>query len=462
MKKTTVLALVLFNGFAVFAQTKEEQTIKEIYKSSLTNSKCYGWLDNLSNKIGSRLSGSAGAEKAVLYTKAQLETLGLDRVYLQEVMVPKWVRGEKETAYILDKKNKITVAICALGGSIATAKTGLTAEVVEVTSFEQLTALGEDKISGKIVFYNRPMDNEEIESFHAYSGAVDQRYSGAEIAANLGALGTIVRSMNLRLDDFPHTGAQSYGDLLKSQYIPTAAISTNGAELLSKSLKTNPDLKFYFKQSCETMEDVLSYNVIGEIKGSEFPENIMVVGGHLDSWDLADGSHDDGAGVVQSMEVLNIFKNLGYKPKNTIRVVLFMNEENGMRGGNKYEELSLLNKENHIFALESDSGGFSPRGFSLECDEANFNKISSYKSAFEPYLIHSFVKGHSGSDIGPLTSSSIVKAGLKPDSQRYFDYHHAANDTFDAINKRELQLGAATMASLIYLVDQNGIIKTEL
>jgi hypothetical protein len=207
------------------------------------------------------------------------------------------------------------------------------------------------------------------------------------------------------------------------------------------------------------MEDVLSYNVIGEIKGSEHPENIMVVGGHLDSWDLADGSHDDGAGVVQSMEVLNIFKNLGYKPKNTIRVVLFMNEENGMRGGNKYEELSLLNKENHIFALESDSGGFSPRGFSLECDEANFTKISSYKSAFEPYLIHSFVKGHSGSDIGPLTSNLIVKAGLKPDSQRYFDYHHAANDTFEAINKRELQLGAATMASLMYLMDQNGIIK---
>jgi hypothetical protein len=211
------------------------------------------------------------------------------------------------------------------------------------------------------------------------------------------------------------------------------------------------------KQSCQQLEDVLSYNVIGEIKGSEHPERIMVVGGHLDSWDLADGSQDDGAGVVQSMEVLNIFKNIGYKPKNTIRVVLFMNEENGGRGGKKYDELSIANNENHIFALESDSGGFSPRGFSFETDELNLSKIQTWKGLFEPYLIHSFTKGHSGSDIEPLTSSKIIKAGLHPDSQRYFDYHHAANDKFDAVNKRELELGAATMAALMYLIDQNGL-----
>jgi hypothetical protein len=459
MRKTTFLALLLLSGTTIFAQNKDEQRLKEIYNASLTNSKCYAWLDHLSNDIGSRLSGSASAEKAVQYTKTEMEKLGFDKVYLQEVMVPKWVRGEKETAYILDGKVKVTVPICALGGSIATNKNGLTAEVVEVKSFDELTALGAAKVKGKIVFYNRPMDNAQIESFHAYSGAVDQRYAGAQKAAELGAVGTIVRSMNLRLDDFPHTGAQSYGDLPKSQYIPTAAISTNGAELLSKKLAANPSLKFFFKQSCQQFDDVLSYNVVGELKGSETPNNIMVVGGHLDSWDLADGSHDDGAGVVQSMEVVNIFKNLGYKPKNTIRVVLFMNEENGLRGGKKYEELAQANNENHIFALESDSGGFSPRGFSLECNEANFNKITGFSKLFEPYLIHSFVEGHSGSDIGPLTSKNIVKAGLKPDSQRYFDYHHAANDKFDAVDKRELELGAATMASLMYLIDQNGILK---
>ncbi|NGY37150.1 M20/M25/M40 family metallo-hydrolase [Flavobacterium sp. XN-5] len=458
MRETTFLALLLFKGSVIFAQTNEEQAIKKIYNSALTNSKCYSWLDHLSNKIGSRLSGSVGAEKAVVYTKTEMEKLGFDRVYLQEVMVPKWVRGEKETAYILDNKTKITVPICALGGSIATPKKGVTAEVIEVNSLKELAELGKDKIKGKIVFFNRAMDAAQIEAFHAYSGAGDQRYAGAAEASKFGAVGTIVRSLNLRLDDFPHTGAQGYGDIPESQYIPAAAISTNGAELLSKTLKSNPKLKFYFKQSCVQMDDVLSYNVIGEIKGSESPENIMVVGGHLDSWDLADGSHDDGAGVVQSMEVVNIFNNLGYKPKNTLRVVLWMNEENGLRGGKKYEEISLLNKENHILAFESDSGGFTPRGFSIEGDAANFDKIVSYKKLFEPYLIHSFVVGHAGSDIGPLTSKKIIKMGLKPDSQRYFDHHHAGNDTFDAVNKRELELGAGTMASMIYLVDKYGIV----
>ena len=359
--KNILYGLFLFSTFT-FAQSNDELKFKAIYKSALTNSKCYSWLDDLSNKIGARLSGSEGAQKGVEYTKVQLETLGLDKVYLQEVMVPKWVRGEKEIAYIIDNKSEVNIPVCALGGSIATSKNGITAEVIEVKSLKELETLGE-QLKGKIVFFNRPMDPENIEAFISYSGCVDQRSSGAKEAAKYGAVATIVRSMNFRLDDFPHTGNQNYGDLPKSQYIPAAAISTNGAELLSKFLKNNPKLKFYLKQSCQEMEDVLSYNVVGEIKGSEHPENIMVVGGHLDSWDLADGSHDDGAGVVQSMEVVNIFKNIGYKPKNTLRVVLFMNEENGLRGGKKYEELSKANNENHIFALESDAGGFSPRGF---------------------------------------------------------------------------------------------------
>ena len=457
MKKSIVLAALVLIGITAFAQSKDEQALKEIYKSSLTNAKCYPWLDHLSNSIGSRLSGSTGAEKAVLYTKAQLETLGLDKVYLQEVMVPKWVRGEKEIAYLQVGKQKVNFQICALGGSVATPKKGLQAAIIEVKSLEELKALGTAKVKDKIIFFNRPMDPEYVETFKAYSGCVDQRSSGAREAGLLGAKAVIVRSMNLRLDDLPHTGSTNYGDILKEQQIPAAAISTIGAELLSKSLKENPNSTLYFKQSCEIFDDVLSYNVVGEITGSQHPEKIMVVGGHLDSWDLGDGSHDDGAGCVQSMEVLNIFKNIGYKPKNTLRVVLFMNEENGVRGGKEYEIQSSKNNENHIFALESDSGGFSPRGFTIDADEVNFNKISSWSTLFEPYLIHRFVKGHSGVDIGPLQSKHIVKVGLQPDSQRYFDYHHAANDTFDAVNKRELELGAAAMASLIYLIDQDGI-----
>jgi len=438
----------------IYGQSQDEKMLRQIYSSALTQSKCYSWLDDLSNKIGSRLSGSEGAEKAVQYTKEQMGLLGLDRVILQEVMVPLWIRGAKESAYILDNGKKTVVPICALGSSIATPNNGLTAEVIEVRSFRELADLGKEKIKGKIVFFNRPFDPENIETFQSYGKAVDQRYAGAREASKYGAVGTIVRSMTMRLDDFPHTGNQSYGDIPKEQYIPAAAISTNAAELLSKQLKSNPKLQFYFKQSCEQLPDVLSYNVIGEIKGSEHPDQIMLVGGHLDSWDLADGSHDDGAGVVQSMEVLHIFKSLNYKPKNTIRVVLFMNEENGGKGGNRYEALSKLNNENHIFALESDSGGFSPRGFSLECDEESLAKIVGFKSLFEPYLIHTFTKGHSGSDIDPLTGKNLVKAGLRPDSQRYFDIHHAANDKFDQVNKRELELGAAAMASLMYLMDR--------
>jgi hypothetical protein len=455
MKKVFFFCLVL--PIICFSQTQDGEMVKQIYKSSLTQSSAYSWLDHLSNDIGSRLSGSVGAEKAVLYTKKELEKLGLDNVYLQEVMVPKWVRGEKETAYILDNKKKIEVPICALGGSIATPKNGILAEIIEVHAIEELEKLGAEKLKGKIVFFNRPMDAEEIETFKAYGKCGDQRVIGAKEASKYGALATIVRSLNLRLDDFPHTGVTSYGDLPKSAYIPTAAISTNGAELLSKKLKENNKLKFFFKQSCQQMEDVLSYNVIGEIKGTTKSDEIMIVSGHLDSWDLADGSQDDGAGCVQSMAVLELFKKLNYKPKHTIRVVLFMNEENGLRGGKKYAEIAAKNKENHVFAMESDSGGFSPRGFSFDCDETNFTKAKGWIVLFEPFLIHSFVKGHGGSDIGPLKSDKLVKVGLKPDSQRYFDYHHAANDTFDAINKRELELGAATMASLVYLFDQYGI-----
>ncbi len=263
--------------------------------------------------------------------------------------------------------------------------------------------------------------------------------------------------MNLRLDDFPHTGSMTYGDLPANQRIPSAAISTNDAELLSGVLKLDSSIKFYFKQNCRQLRDVQSYNVIGEITGSEFPKEIIIVGGHLDSWDLGDGSHDDGAGCVQSMDVLRLFKETGIRPKRTLRVVLFMNEENGLRGGRKYAAVAQQKGEKHIFALESDSGGFTPRGFSFDCSDSNFQQILNWKPLFEPYLIHYFEKGGSGADIGPLKESSNVLAGLRPDSQRYFDYHHAKNDTFDAINKRELELGAATMTSLVYLVDKYGI-----
>ena len=453
MKKISFL--LLFQTSLLFAQTPDELFLKQIYSSALTQSSCYSWLDDLSNKIGQRLSGSKGAELAVAYTKSQLDQLGVDKVYLQEVTVPKWVRGAKEQAYLQVEGKKIPFSICALGLSVATPPTGISASVIEVHSLDELAQLGTQAVKGKIVFFNRPMNPEFIETFRAYGSCVDQRSSGAREAGKLGALGVIVRSMNLRIDDLPHTGMTNYGDTPVAQRIPSAAISTLGANQLSSLLKDNPTAVFYFKQSCQTFADVTSYNVVGEITGSVYPNQIMVVGGHLDSWDLGDGSHDDGAGCVQSMAVLEIFKKLNYAPKHTVRVVLFMNEENGVKGGMKYEELAVKNKEQHVFALESDSGGFSPRGFSIEATDAQVAQIQTWESLFEPYLLHVFRKGHSGTDIGPLKDANIVKVGLQPDSQRYFDYHHAANDTFDAVNKRELELGAAAMTSLMYLWDKS-------
>ena len=457
--KFTSLLFSLFFILNSFSQT-DPDVLKSLYKTALTEGNSYQWLDHLSTQIGGRLSGSLNAEKAVEYTKQELDKLGLDKVWLQPVMVPKWVRGAPEFAYIETAFGTTTnVNICALGGSVATPLGGVKAAVIEVKSIKELEALGKEQVEGKIVFFNQPMQADLIQTFEAYGNCSSLRYYGALEASKYGAVGVLVRSLSLRQDDFPHTGSMTYGDLPVSKRIPSAAISTNDANTLSTMLALNKNIKFYFSQTCKQLEDVQSYNVIGEIKGSQFPNEYIVVGGHLDSWDLGDGAHDDGAGVVQSMEVLRLFKKIGIKPKRSIRVVLFMNEENGLRGALKYAEVAKQKNENHIFSLESDAGGFSPRGFNFVCSDANFNQILGWKDLFEPYLIHYFKKGHAGADVGPLKTNNNVLAGLQPDSQRYFDYHHAANDTFDAINKRELELGAASMASLVYLFDTYGLAK---
>jgi len=453
--KTILTLSFLLSAFVLLGQTDEDM-VKNMFHTSLSNGMSYTWLDHLSNEIGGRLSGSVNAQKAVEYTQAELLKLGLDKVWLQPVMVPKWVRGEKETGHFITGGKRHELNLCALGGSVATPEEGVSGLVIEVLGLEELRELGAEKVKGKIVFFNRPMEETLISTFQAYGGCVDQRYAGAMEAGKLGATGVVVRSMNLRMDDFPHTGTMTYGDLPENQRIPSTAISTNDAEKLSKLLKEDLNIELTFKQSCKLYDDVESYNVIGEITGTEFPDEFIVVGGHLDSWDLGDGSHDDGAGVVQSMEVVRLMNLNKQKPKRSLRVVLFMNEENGLRGGKKYAEVANMKNEVHIMALESDSGGFTPRGFSFDCSDEEFEQVKSWEPLFKPYLIHYFEKGGSGADIGPLKTEGMVLAGLRPDSQRYFDYHHASNDTFEAVNKRELELGAATMASLVYLYDKYG------
>ncbi len=455
MKKlTTSLVCCLLSGSLFAQQAPTDSTIiKQFFDMSLDKGQSYQWLRELTKNVGGRLAGSANAAKAVQWGKALLEQQGADKVFLQDVMVPHWERGAKEQAYILNGKQKIVVPLLALGGSIATPKKGIQAEVIEVKNFQELRALGKEKCEGKIIFFNRPMDATKINTFEAYGGAGDQRRSGANEASKLGAIGCIIRSLSSTLNDYPHTGSMVYATGVP--LIPAGAISTNAAELLSKTLKENPKTQFFFKQNCQTFDDAPSHNVVAELKGSEKPEEIIVVGGHLDSWDVAEGAHDDGTGIVQSIEVLRLFKTLGIKPKRTIRVVLFMNEENGNRGGIKYAELAKQNGEKHVFALESDNGGFTPRGFGLQGASAEtLAKVQGFKPLLSPYGLHEIEKGGGGVDIGPLAPQGTVLVGFKPDSQRYFEYHHAANDVFENVNQRELEMGAASMASLIYLLDK--------
>ena len=452
-KSIYLFTFFLFISKILLPQSEVEKNIQILFKKSLTEGKSYEWLDHLSNKIGGRLSGSLNSQRAIEWSKNELENLGLDKVYLQPVMVPKWIRGTFEYANIeTSPGNTINVPVCALGGSISTPLGGLRANVIEVKTFDELFEK-KNEIEGKIVFFNRAMRADLVNTFEAYSEAVNQRLQGAEIAARFGAVGVVVRSLNLKLDDQPHTGTMSYGNLPLSKRIPAASISTNGAELLSSMLSLNKNLKFYLKQNCKNLPDVKSYNVIGEIKGIEFPNEIMIVGAHLDSWDLGDGAHDDGAGVVQSMEVPRLLKKINYKPKRTLRIVLFINEENGQRGAIKYSQESKIKNENHVFAIESDAGGFTPKGFSVDSNDDKFKIISNWSKYFKPYFVHYFEKGGSGADISYLKNEENVLVGFRPDSQRYFHYHHSENDVFSSVNKRELELGAASIVSLIYLVD---------
>jgi len=454
MNRLLLCLFLLFNTSS-FSQSSDSLIIRKLFEESLVNGSTYHWLGEICSKIGPRVSGSPQAEMTVNYLKKELDQLSLDSVYLQDVMVPHWVRGKKEAAYFIDGKEQKNVNICALGGSIATPKGGLKASVIEVHNFDELKALGKEKVQGKIVFMNHPMKLEFINTFEAYGEAAGFRWATAMRAGALGAVGVVVRSMTLSMDDYPHTGAMGYSDTIPK--IPACAISTMGAESLSKALKQNKDLQFYFQQSSEILPDTLSHNVIGEIRGSEFPNEIIVVGGHVDAWDLGQGAHDDGAGVVESMEVLRLFKRLNIHPKRTIRFVGFMNEENGGKGGEVYAKQAKLRGEKTIAAIESDEGGFTPRGFSFNGDSLQAEFVKKNKSLLMPYGLSKWEKGYGGSDINHLEDQGTLLIGFIPDSQRYFEVHHAATDTFDKVSRRELEMSAASIASLVYMLSEYGV-----
>ena len=456
-----LLPLFLCQNPLLWGQNDNEDAffIKSIHDQALKHGQAYDWLFHLSENIGARLSGSPQAAAAVEYTFQMLDTLSLDSVWLQPCMVPHWERGEPEILKVINspKVGDMEFETLALGNSIGTGPDGVTGEVVEVTSLDELDTFEEGFLAGKIVFFNRPMDPTQFNTFRAYGGAVDQRVWGASRAAKHGAVGVVVRSMSAGLNDIPHTGSMAYEDGVAK--IPALSISTNDAEKLSSLIKTSP-VTIYMRNTSRMLSKKLSYNVIGEIKGSEFPDEIILVGGHLDSWDVGGGAHDDGAGCVHSMDVLNILNQLNYKPKRTIRCVLFMNEENGLAGSVAYQEASDKKNEFHLAAIESDRGGFSPQGFTADGDASifkeKFKKVLSWASLLEPYELR-FAKGGSGADISRLKSQKGLLFGLKPDSQRYFDYHHTPADNIDTVNRRELELGSAAMASLVYLIDKYGL-----
>jgi hypothetical protein len=449
----------LFTCFSATAQTEDSLMIKRIADEILLKGKAYNNLYTLCKSVGTRLSGSDGMYKAEAWGLNILKESGAGTAYLQQCMVPHWVRGKKEFAgYRTGKRSADPVFdVLAIGNSVGTGETGILAQVIEVKNFAELN-LRKDEVKGKIVFYNYPFNKTLLRG--AYGDAVRYRSNGASMAAKYGALAVIIRSVTGAYDDYPHTGALRYNDSFPK--IPALAISTKGAEKLSGFIKgTYKDENLFIRSNCQMLPDTIGHNVIGEIRGTEFPDEIITIGGHLDSWDQGEGASDDGTGIVQSIEILRSLKEIGYKPKRTIRIVLFANEENGLRGGNKYAEEAKLKKEKHIMAMESDGGAEYPRGFGCGMTKEQYTKVQGWIKFFEPFDATRFTfseGGGGGADIGPLqTNFKTAQFGLNTTGQRYFDVHHAASDVFEKVNAQELNLGAVVMAAMVYLVDKYGL-----
>jgi len=451
--KNLFILFLLSLSFTSTIIPQNEETIDQIIKRSLIDSKGYSWLKELC-EIGPRLSGSQNSIKAIKWAESKMKNLGFDSVWLQPVYVPHWERGKLEKAFISSSKKFInkTLTITAFGGSISTPKNGITGRIIEVHSLEEVSKLSDAK--GKIIFYNRPFDNSLVSTMEAYGKAVDQRVNGAIEAAKVGAVAVLVRSIQSNYDNNPHTGVMKYAENVTK--IPSAAISVIDADFLSDAIKKEPNLEVTIKLDCKTFDDALSYNVIGEIKGTEFPNDIIVVGGHFDSWDKGCGAYDDGASCMQSIEAVELFKRLNLKPKRTLRTVLFINEENGLRGAIEYGKYSATSKENHIAAIEADRGAASPRGFYVTTDSLTFQKLQSWLPILNKSKIDWIRKGSSGADVGQIKNAKAL-FGYVPDDQRYMDYHHSNNDVLSVVHPREMELGSASMAILLYLISVNGL-----
>ncbi len=440
------------------ARREEPPTSQDVatrlLQTGLREQGAYATLEKLLS-VGPRLTGSAQADAAVRLMAEHMTALGFEKVRTEPVVVGHWVRGAVEEGRILSTRSgTIPVKVRALGNSIATPPGGLTAGIVEVRSLAEAEQLG-DRARGKIVFFNGAMDPTLVDTFPAYGGAVGQRSVGAFAAAKVGAVAAVIRSMSLAINDDPHTGTMSYDPAVSK--IPAVTISTAAADRLDALLRSDPAARLFIRTSCATLPPVTSHNVMGELTGSEKPDEVVAIGGHIDSWDLSVGAHDDGAGCAQSIDAVRLLRELGLRPRRTIRAVLYMDEENGGSGGRDYARSDNRKTERHIAAIESDRGGFLPLGFGVGATGETFTRIQGWEPLLQRVGLQWIRPGGGGVDIGPLAESGTILISLVPDSQRYFDVHHSGIDTLDKVNPRELQLGANAMALMAWLLAEEGL-----
>ena len=458
----TTISWIVPNSFAQGLQPETSQgdsaLIRSIFDEVLANGEAHELLRVLCKDIGHRLSGSAGADRAMVWGREAMDQFGADTTYIMPVEVPAWTRGDlaEAEAYRPDGTT-MPLRITALGGSVPTPDDQWVEGPLLVV--RHLDALDTLDARGHIVLFNRAMDPLLINTGAAYGGAFDQRGGGASAAAKAGAVGVLVRSLTHALDTLPHTGSLRYDEVLPK--IPAAAISTVDASTLANlSKEGNTPITVKFRLNSRELGTAMQGNVVGEWRGTERPDEIITLGGHLDSWDIGEGAHDDGAGVVHTLEALRALKAIGFQPRRTLRFVLFINEENGNRGGKKYAEVAKeehLQGLQHVAAMESDAGGFVPRGVRMDSRDEGVELVRSWSELLAPYNLHYFGRGGAGVDIGPLKALEPrpLLVGLVPDGQRYFDVHHSSQDVWENVHKRELELGAATCASMIALIDRH-------
>jgi hypothetical protein len=410
--------------------------------------------------FGGRLSGSKNLVMAEDFLLKKMSGLGFDTVYTQTFTTTNWQRGSVEK-FVLRGNNSggdINFRVAALGGSVGTNGL-LRADIIEISDFDELEHR-KDEIKGKIVFFNFEFNQKVYDSFSSYGPAVNFRVNGAHRAAKYGAVAVLIRSVASNFDDVPHTGTLRYIDTIPK--IPGASLGVKSASFLAELLKkramgelTRP-LLFEMELDCKTEGTCEVKNLIAEIWGSEKKNEVIVVGAHLDAWDKGEGAHDDGAGCVQSIEVLHLIKKMGIKPKRTIRAVLFANEENGLAGARGYAKVTQDDVKKHYAAIESDRGGFVPRGFTADASPEVISKMATWLPYFTMTGIEWFKKGGGGADISQIKGANAL-IGFYPDSQRYFDVHHSENDVFSSVNHRELELGSASITILTLLLSEFGL-----